>query len=170
MAEPLVCLQSQGSTTTVPQQRPKVTGSVALSKQATDAKSMPETRGTYQAEAINEVKELIWVPPRKNSSTSSPYYTARWCQTTKKYKKTCNLFSNVNSLSKNQVSVDTLYRDNASVLFLRPGNAVSRTSENKQLSREAAAAAVTATSLVNKYVSIVHRAHSTRQCMCMGGS
>lgn len=62
MAELLVCLQSQGSTTTVPQQRPKVMGSVALSKQVTDVKSMPETRGTYQAEAINEVKELTWVP------------------------------------------------------------------------------------------------------------
>lgn len=33
----------------------------------------------------------------------------------------------------------------APVLFLRPGNAVSRTSENKLLSREGAAAAVTAT-------------------------
>lgn len=37
-------------------------GSVALRKQVTDVKNMPETRGTYQVEAMNEVKELIWVP------------------------------------------------------------------------------------------------------------
>lgn len=117
MAELLVCLQSQGSTTTVPQQRPKVMGSVALSKQVTDGKSMPETRGTYQAEAINEVKELAWVPQEEQFNIQALLHSMM-LSSHKNTKKKGNLFSNVNS--KNQSS-GTHCTDNASVLFLRPG-------------------------------------------------